>query len=45
MQERAFVLVPLAEVAPGWVHPILGASVAEMCRALPVSQREEVVPI
>lgn len=45
MQERAFVLVPLAEVAPGWVHPILGASVAEMCRALPASQREEVVPI
>jgi len=25
--ERAFVLVPLAEIAPGWLHPVLGLSV------------------
>lgn len=24
MQERDFVLKPLVEVAPGWVHPVLG---------------------
>lgn len=24
LQDRAFVLLPLAEVAPGWVHPRLG---------------------
>jgi 2-amino-4-hydroxy-6-hydroxymethyldihydropteridine diphosphokinase len=28
--ERAFVLAPLAELAPGWVHPVLGRSVEEL---------------
>ena len=35
LAERAFVLLPLMEVAPGWRHPVTGASVAEMARALP----------
>jgi 2-amino-4-hydroxy-6-hydroxymethyldihydropteridine diphosphokinase len=33
--ERAFVLVPLAEVAPGWVHPVLGWNVGALIAALP----------
>lgn len=34
IQDRGFVLVPLADVAPDWVHPILGKSVLEMRDAL-----------
>jgi len=30
MEERRFVLEPLAEIAPGWVHPVLGLTVREM---------------
>ena len=38
LAERAFVLVPLAEVAPGWRHPGTGLSVEEMLAALPAGQ-------
>jgi len=30
MMERRFVLEPLAEIAPGMVHPVLGVTVGEM---------------
>ena len=43
MQDRAFVLVPLAEVAPTWRHPVLGKTVAEMLADLPLAARDEVV--
>jgi 2-amino-4-hydroxy-6-hydroxymethyldihydropteridine diphosphokinase len=32
---RAFVLIPLLDVAPDWVHPILRRSAAELLRDLP----------
>lgn len=45
LQERAFVLVPLADVAPEWRHPVLGRSVAEMLAALPAGELDGITPI
>ena len=41
LHERAFVLLPWAEVAPAWRHPVTGRTVAEMIRALPPGQQVE----
>jgi 2-amino-4-hydroxy-6-hydroxymethyldihydropteridine diphosphokinase len=35
LHERAFVLLPLRDVAPGWRHPALGRSVDELIAGLP----------
>lgn len=38
LHERAFVLLPLAELAPGWRHPVLARTVEDLLRALPPGQ-------
>ncbi|MCH8862992.1 MAG: 2-amino-4-hydroxy-6-hydroxymethyldihydropteridine diphosphokinase [Proteobacteria bacterium] len=30
MHQRRFVLQPLAEILPGWIHPVLGRSVEQL---------------
>jgi 2-amino-4-hydroxy-6-hydroxymethyldihydropteridine diphosphokinase len=45
LQDRAFVLVPLADVAPDWVHPRTGLTVRQMLAALPAADREAVTPL
>lgn len=45
LHERAFVLIPLADVAPDWVHPILRLNVLDMLAALPQSSSVGIQPI
>ena len=43
MHERAFVLIPLTEIAPHAVHPVLGKSVRELRDALGATP--DVIPL
>lgn len=45
LHERAFVLVPLADIAPDWRHPVLGSTVRDMLDALPADDVAEVVAL
>lgn len=45
IQDRAFVLVPMADIAPDWVHPILKLNVLEMLEALPKRDKDAVKPM
>jgi 2-amino-4-hydroxy-6-hydroxymethyldihydropteridine diphosphokinase len=38
MGGRAFVVRPLADLAPSWRHPVTGASIAALVAALPADQ-------
>lgn len=45
LQDRSFVLVPMAEILPDWRHPSLGLTVAQMLAARPATERTDVRPI
>ena len=45
LQDRAFVLGPLCDVAPDWVHPVLKQSAAELFAALPEKDRADLRPL
>jgi len=44
LHERAFVLIPMADIAPEWRHPVSGLSVTQMVDALPEADRRAVRP-
>jgi 2-amino-4-hydroxy-6-hydroxymethyldihydropteridine diphosphokinase len=39
LTDRAFVLLPLRDIAPGWRHPVSGRTIAELLESLPEGQR------
>lgn len=45
IQDRGFVLVPMADIAPNWTHPILGLTVLEMLQNLPQDDIAGVKPL
>ena len=45
LQDRSFVLVPMADVAPDWVHPVLQQTVVEMRDARPADENASVVAL
>ncbi len=45
LQDRAFVLVPMADVAPDWRHPVLGRTVTEMLAELDADEIKAVTPV
>lgn len=45
LQDRSFVLVPMAEVAPDWRHPVTGETVRLMLAARPANERAGVIPL
>jgi 2-amino-4-hydroxy-6-hydroxymethyldihydropteridine diphosphokinase len=41
LHERAFVLLPLADIDPQWRHPVSGTPISALVSALPGDQRAE----
>ena len=42
LQDRAFVLIPLIEVAPNWIHPVLNLSARQMCDSLSSTDQQSI---
>lgn len=42
LQDRGFALIPLAEIAPDWRHPVLGQTIKQMAGALSENAKNEV---
>lgn len=45
LQDRAFVLVPMVDVAPDWMHPVLHKTALELLGELPQEEIDAVCPL
>ena len=45
IQDRGFVLIPLCDVWPDWVHPVSGKTAQMLCDALPLSEVQGIKPL
>ena len=45
MQERAFVLAPIAEIAPEWRHPVSNLQAQELLSGLPSEQAFDIIGV
>jgi 2-amino-4-hydroxy-6-hydroxymethyldihydropteridine diphosphokinase len=45
VQDRAFVLVPMLDVADDWVHPVTGLSIQLMLDGISDSEISQVIPL
>ena len=43
MHERGFVLYPLQDIAPEWIHPLLGQSISDLIASLSPDQKAQVM--
>ncbi len=44
MHERAFVLMPLAEIAADWIHPVLGKAIGDLLKTVDCSDVQQIKP-
>lgn len=44
IKERAFVLVPLAEIAPNWIEPVSGNAIAQLLHKVDSSEVHRIIP-
>ncbi len=42
--DRRFVMAPLAELLPGWTHPLTGQTAADLARSAPVGRDATALP-
>jgi len=45
LQDRPFVLIPMRDIVPNWVHPVTGLSVNQMLAAFKPEELAEIQPI
>ena len=45
IKTRAFVLIPMRDVAPGWRHPVSGKSIADLLAKIPEADRNSIIRV